>query len=68
MVSDAAGRVKFHVPLASVPEGVKKLSIKAKAVKRPGNTTTGMVQPVSEAQGILTSPSLQQKLRRSSWM
>ena len=47
MVSDATGRVKFHVPLASVPEGVKKLSIKAKAVNRAGNTSTGMVQPVS---------------------
>jgi hypothetical protein len=43
--SDSSGKIKFHVPLGSVPEVVKKLSIKAKAVNRAANTTTKMVQP-----------------------
>merc|ERR1711962_381486 len=45
VTTDAFGKVKFYVPLKDIPNDVKKLSIKVKAVDRPTNTDTGMTQP-----------------------
>ena len=55
--SDASGKVKFHVPLGSLPEDVKKLSIKAKAVNFPSDDATGMKQPEQKLDVTLSHES-----------
>ena len=46
-ISSDDGKIKFWVPMNTIPDDVEKLIIKATALNYPGNKTTGMKQPIA---------------------